>query len=66
MLDSLHAADFWHEQQIQKEFSPKTKGMHRRYQTAIWWAIENLEALEMLKIQAGAIHQQRLGVFAGL
>ena len=44
MLEALHDADFWHGNQAHDRINKKKKLMHRKYQQAIWWAIENLEA----------------------
>lgn len=44
MLEALHEADFWHDKQAHDRINKKKKLMHRKYQQAIWWAIENLEA----------------------
>lgn len=44
MLDALHDADFWHGKMAHDRVNKKKKLMHRKYQIAIWWAIENLES----------------------
>lgn len=43
MLAALHDAYLWHGKQEYARINKKKKLMHRKYQIAIWWAIENLE-----------------------
>ena len=43
MLDLLHKADVWHEQQVKVRINKKKKMLHRDFQRAIWWAIQNLD-----------------------
>ena len=43
MLALLHKADIWHEQQVKVRINKKKKMLHRDFQRAIWWAIQNLD-----------------------
>ena len=43
MLEALNQADTWHYRQATSRMCKKKKLMHRKYQQAIWWAIQNLE-----------------------
>ena len=48
MLKDLNDADFWHDIKANKTVNKKKKLMHRRYQVAIWWAIQNLDNQSVL------------------
>jgi len=43
MLAELNRADFWHDSLAHTRINKKKKEMHRRYQQAIWWAIQQIE-----------------------
>lgn len=49
MLEVLYRADFWHDEQSKNRINRKKKLMHREYQQAIWWAIENLESSQKIE-----------------